>query len=105
MKSAKLTLVALIIAAAGLFAFNSIKDGSVKGTVTPADAAARAWVISSTDTLKATVDKGVFEISSVKPGTYKLIIEAKPPYKNVSKEGITVADGQPTDVGEIKLEK
>ena len=105
MKKARLTLAALSIVAAGLFAFNVIVDGSVKGTVTPADGAVRAWAISGTDTLRADVTNGAFEIGSAKPGTYQVIIEAKAPYKNASKDGVEVKEGAATDLGEIKLEQ
>ncbi|HTN08369.1 carboxypeptidase regulatory-like domain-containing protein [Agriterribacter sp.] len=105
MKKARLTLAALSIVAAGLFAFNVITNGSVKGTVKPADAAVRAWAISGTDTLKADIANGAFEITDAKPGTYKVIIEANAPYKNASKEGVEVKDGESTDVGEIALEQ
>ena len=105
MKNAKLSLVALAIAAAGLFAFSGIKTGSIKGLANPADGATRAWALSATDTLRADINKGTFEITDAKPGTYRVIIEAKPPYKNAAKDGVTVTDGQPTDIGEIKLEQ
>ena len=105
MKNAKMSMAALAFAAAGLFAFNAVRTGSVKGTVNPADAAVRAWALSSTDTLKAEINKGTFEITDAPPGTYRVIIEAKPPYKNAAKDGVTVADGQATDIGEIKLEQ
>ncbi|MBS1751161.1 MAG: carboxypeptidase regulatory-like domain-containing protein [Bacteroidetes bacterium] len=105
MKKAKLTLAALGILAAGLFAFSVITNGSVKGTVSPADAAVRAWAISGTDTLKADVTNGAFEIGEAKPGAYKVIIEAKAPYKNSVKDGVEVKEGEATDLGEIKLEQ
>ncbi len=104
MKKAKQAFVVLSIATMGLFAFTSIQQGgAIKGTVTPADGATKAWALSATDTLKADIHNGSFEISSAKAGTYRLIIEAKPPYKNAAKENVTVTDGQPTDVGVIKL--
>lgn len=103
MKKTRLTLAALGIVTAGLFAFNVITNGSVKGTVSPADAAVRAWAISGTDTLKADVSSGAFEISNAKPGTYQVIIEAKAPFKNAAKEGVEVKDGSATDIGEVKL--
>jgi hypothetical protein len=105
MKNAKLSLAAFAFAAAGLFAFSGLKTGSIKGTVNPADGAVRAWALSSSDTLRADIDKGTFEIADAKPGTYRVIIEAKPPYKNTAKDGVTVTDGQATDVGEFKLEQ
>ena len=105
MKKARLTLTALSIVAAGLFAFNVSTNGSVKATVSPADAAVRAWAISGTDTLKADIGNGAFEITDAKPGTYKVIVEANAPYKNASKEGVEVKEGEATDLGEIKLEQ
>jgi hypothetical protein len=98
-------LAAVTVAAAGLFAFSHLKGGSIKGTVTPSDGAVRAWAESATDTLKATIVNGSYEIADAKPGMYKVIIEAKPPYKNVARDGVTVNDGQAADAGEIKLEK
>jgi hypothetical protein len=103
MKTMKTGIFALSIAAAGLFAFKSIETGSIKGTVTPADGATRAWALSTTDTLRADIQGGGFEITNAKAGTYRIIIEAKPPYKNTAKDNVKVTDGQPTSVGEIKL--
>jgi len=107
MKNVKLKLAALTFATASIFAFNSINTQavSIKGTVTPADAATRAWALSSSDTLKADIEKGAFEIPNVKPGIYQVIIEAKAPYKNTNKGGVTVAEGKAADLGEIKLDK
>lgn len=104
MKQMKMTALALGVMTAGLFAFQSF-DGTIKGTVSPADGAVQAWALSSSDTLKAAINNGAFEIANVKPGDYRLIIEAKAPYKNQAKEGVSVKDGAPTEVGEIKLEK
>ncbi|HEY4063772.1 MAG TPA: carboxypeptidase-like regulatory domain-containing protein [Puia sp.] len=98
-------LAAITVAAAGFFAFSQIKAGSIKGTVTPSDGAVRAWAESATDTLKAPIVNGSYEIADAKPGMYKVIIEAKPPYKNAAKDGVSVNDGQAADAGEIKLEK
>ena len=103
MKNKKLSLLAIAVITAGLFAFKPFFGGTVKGTVAPPEAGVRAWVLSATDTLKANVSQGVFESADVKPGLSKLIIEAKPPCKNTSKDGIQVTDGGTVDVGEIKL--
>jgi Carboxypeptidase regulatory-like domain len=106
MKATQFKLAALAIAAAGLFAFHAMVGGSIKGKVTPTDAAVRVWAESATDTLNVAIQSGGdFEIANVKPGTYKLVVEAKPPYKNIAKDNVSVMDGQPTDVGEIMLNK
>ena len=104
MKITKLSLVAAGIAVISLLGFKAIMNGSVKGKVSPADAAVRVWIISPTDTLKAPIEMGMFTVGDVKPGTYKIVIEAKPPYKNGVKDGVTISDdATPVDVGEIKL--
>ena len=98
-------IAAAAVVTSGLFAFTFLRGGSIKGTVTPPEGGVRAWAESATDTLKAPIINGAYEISDAKPGTYKIIIEAKPPYKNIAKDGIMVSDGQTADAGEIKLEK
>ena len=92
-----------VTAAVALFSFTHLNTGSIKGSVTPADAGTKVWALSITDTLKAQIKSGSFEITNARAGTYRLIVEAKPPYKNTAKDNITVADGAPTNVGEIKL--
>lgn len=105
MKNTKLALAVIAVTAAGLFAFKPFYAGTVKGTVSPTDAAVRAWALSATDTFRTNVSNGAFEISNVKPGTYRVIVEANPPYKNAAKENVQVSEGGTTDVGEIRLEK
>ena len=78
----------------------------VSGSVNPTDAGLRAWVFSATDTLTSSIESnGRFQISNVKAGHYRLLIEGKPPYRNVVKEGIVVTDGAPVDVGTIDMQK
>lgn len=105
MKNTKLGLGALALAITGFFAFSNFQAGTIKGTVTPPEGAKEVWAVSATDTLKAPINNGTFEISNAKAGTYKVMVDATDPYKDAVKDGVQVADGQPTDVGEIKLEK
>jgi hypothetical protein len=105
MNFTSIKMAALAAATAGIFAFTHLREGSIRGTVTPADGGVRAWAESASDTLKASIVNGAFEISDAKPGTYKVLIEAKPPFRNAAKDGIIVSDGQASDAGEIKLEK
>ena len=105
MKATKFKMAVLGIAAAfSLFAFSMIDGGSIKGTVTPNASATNVMAISMTDTLRADIQNGSFNITDVKAGTYKLVIMAAPPYKNFEKEGVMVSDGKATDLGEITLQ-
>jgi hypothetical protein len=106
MQMTKLRMAALgIVVASGLFAFTAFKNGAIKGTVSPSAAATAAMGISGVDTIKVPINNGAFVMNEVKPGTYKLVIEAIAPYKNFEKEGVVVADDKATDVGEIALQK
>ncbi|HLY68929.1 MAG TPA: carboxypeptidase-like regulatory domain-containing protein [Puia sp.] len=105
MKASAFSIAVLIVIGALLFSFRNIQTGSIKGIVSPADGAVRAWAETLSDTLKADIVNGAYEITNVKPGVYRVIIEAKPPYRNAAKENVTVVDGHATDAGEIKLEK
>jgi hypothetical protein len=106
MKKSKLLMGAIAGSVVStVFAFNIMTAGSIKGTVVPADAATRAWALSPTDTLRGSITNGAYEIKDVKPGSYRVIIEAKPPFKNAAKDSVVVMDGQASEVGEIKLER
>jgi hypothetical protein len=84
-------------------AFRVYYNSPVKGSVSPMNAANRAWLISKSDTLNAPVIQGNFMITNVKPGNYTLMMEAKPPFRDSFKQDVLVVDGQPTDVGVIEM--
>ena len=44
-------------------------------------------------------------MNNMKPGTYRIAIEAIPPYKNAVREGIDIRNGEVTDIGEIRLQQ
>lgn len=100
----KLFSYALIAATAGtLFAFANIQTG-VTGKVSPPEGAESVWAISGTDSLKGTLNAGNFSFT-IKPGTYKIMVDAKDPYKDTFVENVEVKEGMPVDVGEIVLKK
>ena len=106
MKRTKITTAIVATIGAGIIRVECMMfAGSVKGTITPADSALNVWAISATDTFRSTVTNGFFEIKNVKPGTYKIMVEASAPFKNATKEQVVVKDNEQTDVGEIRLEQ
>jgi len=98
-KGILLTCLASII-----LAFVVLNQSAITGRVNPADGADAAWAIAGSDTVKANIVNGSFSLA-VKPGTYKVMIDAHDPYKDVTKENIEVKEDGPTDIGEIMLEK
>jgi len=105
MKNTILKIAAILLIAVTLFSFTVFNAASITGRVTPPEAIKDVWAVSLTDTVHGTVMQGGFNITNIKTGTYKVIIDANAPYKDVVKEGISVTEGQPVDLGEIKLDK
>ena len=95
--------VMIVIASVALLSFGYAKT-TVVGKVNPADAAEVVWLISKTDSLKTTTAMGVFAFD-VKPGTYKLIIDAKDPSQDVLMDNLQVKEDEVLDVGEIPLKQ
>jgi len=100
-----LPLVGILLLFILAVAFTQIKGGTVGGNVNPPDAGLRAFLFSGKDTLSANVASGTFQFAKVPSGTYKLLVEAVPPYKNAVKDGIRVLEGEFTDAGQIELTK
>jgi len=104
----KKTILKFGVAGLAVLGFMSMKElapATISGKITPVDAADAVWAIKDTDTLKATVSaEGAFQVE-VKPGTWKLVVSAKAPYKNAEVNQVVVTEDKNTDAGEIKLEK
>ncbi len=98
-------MLIMAVAITGSIAFRPIAGGTITGKINPADGAAQVWAISNNDTLKAAVQSGLFSINGAKPGTYKLLIDAVAPYKDLMKEGVVVREGEVSNLGDIQLEK
>jgi hypothetical protein len=79
-------------------------QASITGKISPADGAEVVWVIGTIDSVKAPVALGSFS-AQVKPGLYKLIVDAKEPLKDAVLDNLDVKENQVLDVGEIILEK
>lgn len=92
-----------LIASAAFFSFALMPAAGIKGKVAPAESAGTVWAISGTDTLKTQTEQGAFLFPDAKPGSYKVLVEAKAPYKNAVKENVAVKEGEVVDLGTITL--
>jgi len=84
--------------------FASNFRSGIQGTIDPPDGARQIWAVSGKDTVAIIPAPGSF-IIDLKPGAWKLVIEANPPYKKAERESILVTDGEITDIGLIKLDR
>ena len=104
MKRVSIISGGVVIAGLALLSFTSLEQSAITGKVVPAEGAEKVWAMSATDTIQANVTNGMFTMEAP-AGTYKVTIDAKEPYKDVTLENVNVAEGQPSDLGEIKLEQ
>ncbi|MBC7850821.1 MAG: carboxypeptidase regulatory-like domain-containing protein [Chitinophagaceae bacterium] len=103
MKKTFALFLAICVAVVTLHAFRTEQASGIKGSIVPADATiSNVWAISGVDTVKVQPVKGSFALP-VKPGIWRVIIDATEPFKDAILESVEVKDGQITDVGEIKL--
>jgi len=80
-------------------------DSVISGKVIPATAVEAVLVIKDADTLRTTVGKeGDFTLP-VSPGTYRLLVDAKEPYRDAEMKELVVKAESAVNVGEIKLDK
>ncbi len=91
----------IIIAVVLISSFTGNRS-AIQGTIDPPEGAKRIWAVNGKDTVSIIPAPGSF-ILDVKPGTWKLVVEAVLPYKNGERESILVNDGEITDIGLIKL--
>ncbi len=84
--------------------YSANQQSSITGKVSPSEAANAAWIISAKDTLKTTIVWGNFSLPA-SPGTYKLLVSARPPYKNILLGNLEVKRNRVLDIGEIILQK
>ena len=94
--------IGFIISILLISSFASKDRSGIQGTIDPPEGAKRIWAVSGKDTVSIIPPPGSF-IMDVKPGNWKLVVEAVLPYKNAERDGILVTDGQIIDVGMIKL--
>lgn len=99
-------MIALVLITAGALSFRmaAVTSGKIKGQIEPSNSVAKVVALSASDTFKAHIANGYFEIENVKPGEYTLSIEAIPPYQSVSQPGVQVAENTTTDIGIIWLD-
>lgn len=97
------TLIVLVIAVASLHAVRVMQQSSIKGKISPADAAEVVVAFNGTDSLKVKPSDGSFSFI-VKPGAWKVWVDARSPYKDATVDA-DVKEGQTAELGEIKLQQ
>ena len=93
----------VLLTATVFYSFKKVQ-GTVTGKITPAESVISVWAVGDADSTHVDYSNGNFSISAA-PGMYKIYVDAKEPYKDVSVDNVQIKDGASIDIGEIKLLK
>jgi len=104
MKKTVFTLFATILTVAMLHAFRLMQSSSISGKVIPPEGSEIVYATSGRDSIRTMVMNGAF-VFNAKPGTWRIIVRGKPPFKDAVLERVDVQEGQNTDIGEIRLQQ
>jgi len=102
---ARKILIAAVLLLFGIFSFTRIQTTSITGKVTPAGSVNKIQAYMGTDSTASMPSTSGDFVLQVKAGTWKVVVDAKDPYKDAVKDNVTVEDGKSVNIGEIKLEK
>ena len=99
------TLLVTISAVIMLHAFRSLKNSGINGNVNAPDNVIEIIAVNNKDSIKIQPDKrGLFSCTGIL-GNWKIVINAKEPYKDVVLDKIEVINGRMTEIGEIILQQ
>jgi hypothetical protein len=104
MKKTMWVVAIVVVAISGIHAMKRNQASSISGKVTPSEAVNMVWAMSAKDTIKTALKEGVFMLPVKAAGQYKVVVDAKDPFKDAIRD-VTVEAGKNTDLGEIKLEQ
>lgn len=108
----RFSLKSLFFVALTAFAFGCDSDddaanpsnGTVKGSVSPANGASQVFLVTGTDTIKGTpAADGTYELKDVKPGDYQISAKANANFMAPAASAVSVTAGNTTDVPVITL--
>jgi len=93
---------AVIAGVTTLHALKIRESGTISGKISPPDGAKFAWAIIGYDSSKTSIAEGKF-LFKLKPGSYKIIVDAIEPLKDPVIDAVQITDGKSVDLGEISL--
>jgi hypothetical protein len=103
MRNAAVQLGFLMIAITSVHAVKIMQSSSLQGTVNPVNGLEKVWAISGSDSISIKSIEGYFYVM-LAPGRWKVLVNARTPYKSLLFDSLDVKKGQTLDLGKISLE-
>ncbi|HTI93422.1 MAG TPA: hypothetical protein VL727_22645 [Puia sp.] len=103
MRNAIVQLILVIIGISSIHAVHLLQTSSFHIRTYPANGAERVWAIQGKDSIEMTNVNGEFFLRSIKPGQWKVSVEAARPFRDVQFSVGEIKPGFDRDLGEIRL--
>lgn len=100
----RILLILTILFIAILFIGFQKPRTAIIGRINPPDGSDAVWVVGEKDSLKTNAVEGQFYFE-VRAGNYKLVVDAKAPYKDAVLDNLSIKQEETLDVGEITLKQ
>lgn len=105
MRNALVQLSLVLLGVTSVHAVKLLQTSSLRAHISPNEATENIWAIQGNDSIRLAGSDGLYYISTLHPGNWRIAIDAKKPYRNASVEAGDIRPGTEMDLGEIRLEK
>jgi hypothetical protein len=105
MKNALVQLGLVLLGISSVHAVKLLQSASFHARVSPADGVEKVWAIQGRDSVPMQGSDGQYFLTTFPPGSWRVWVNARIPYRNVSIDAVDLQPGTNRDLGNIQLEK
>jgi len=103
MRNAMVQLILVLIGVSSVHAVKLLQVSSMHTKIVPADAAGKVYAVQGKDTAKMIGTDGEFFLTTIRPGHWRIHVEARKPFQSATLQGIDLLPGTNRDLGRIQL--
>lgn len=81
------------------------QETGISGKVIPPEGVEKIWAIQGTEQIQGVPSTTGEFVIKARTGTWRVVVDAKEPYKDVSFDRVAVQEGQTTSLGDINLQQ
>lgn len=102
-RNALVQLTLVLLGVTSVHAVKLLQTASIRAKISPAGGAEKIWVIRGRDSVKMASGDGIYYLTTLPAGNWRIWIDAKKPYHDMDMQIPGVKAGLERDLGEIQL--